>query len=111
MPPVGFEPTISAGERPQTYALDRAATGTGYPMIRTYKFGLVLLSDKRIKIFLEINSSLKTPNSISCGIRYYSDPVWLLRRHVVALLVETQRYKLEGRGSGSLCCHWNFSLI
>ena len=29
MPPVGFEPTISGGERPQTYALDRAATGTG----------------------------------------------------------------------------------
>ena len=27
MPLVGFEPTISAGERPQTYALDRAATG------------------------------------------------------------------------------------
>ena len=26
MPPVGFEPTISAGQRPQTYALDRAAT-------------------------------------------------------------------------------------
>jgi len=29
MLPVGFEPTISAGERPQTYALDRAATGIG----------------------------------------------------------------------------------
>ena len=29
MPPVGFEPTIPAGERPKTYALDRAATGTG----------------------------------------------------------------------------------
>jgi hypothetical protein len=29
MTPVGFEPKISAGERPQTYALDRAATGTG----------------------------------------------------------------------------------
>ena len=29
MPPLGFEPMISAGERPQTYALDRAATGTG----------------------------------------------------------------------------------
>ena len=29
MPPVGFEPTISPGERPKTYALDRAATGTG----------------------------------------------------------------------------------
>jgi hypothetical protein len=29
MPPVEFEPTISAGERPKNYALDRAATGTG----------------------------------------------------------------------------------
>jgi hypothetical protein len=28
MPAVGFEPTIAAGERPKTYALDRAATGT-----------------------------------------------------------------------------------
>jgi len=27
MPPVGFEPTFSAGERPQTYALDRAVSG------------------------------------------------------------------------------------
>ena len=27
--PVGFETTISAGERPQTYALDRTATGIG----------------------------------------------------------------------------------
>ena len=26
MPPVGFETTISVSERPQTYALDRAAT-------------------------------------------------------------------------------------
>jgi len=29
MPLVGFEPTVSAGERPQTYALDRAATSSG----------------------------------------------------------------------------------
>jgi len=29
MPPVGFEPTISAGGRPLTYALDRAFTGAG----------------------------------------------------------------------------------
>ena len=35
MPPVGFEPTVSAGERPQTYALDRATTGTG--TAQTYK--------------------------------------------------------------------------
>ena len=42
MPPVGFEPTISAGERPQTYALDRAATGTGT---------LVRMEDKKGKSF------------------------------------------------------------
>jgi len=30
MPPVEFEPKISAGDRPQTYALDRAAIGTGF---------------------------------------------------------------------------------
>ena len=29
MSPVGFETKISAGERPKTYALDRAATETG----------------------------------------------------------------------------------
>jgi len=29
MPPAGFEPTISAGKRSRTYALDRAATGIG----------------------------------------------------------------------------------
>ena len=29
IPPLGFEPTISACERTQTYAFDRAATGTG----------------------------------------------------------------------------------
>jgi len=30
MPPVGFKPTISAGDRPQTYDLDRAATMMDY---------------------------------------------------------------------------------
>jgi hypothetical protein len=29
MPPAGLEPAIAASERPQTHALDRAATGTG----------------------------------------------------------------------------------
>jgi hypothetical protein len=29
MPPVGFEPKILVGERPQTQASDRAATGIG----------------------------------------------------------------------------------
>jgi len=29
MSPVGFTPTISVGERPHNYALDRAASETG----------------------------------------------------------------------------------
>ena len=33
MLPVGFEPTILEGERPQTYALDREATGNGLLLI------------------------------------------------------------------------------
>ena len=40
MPPVGFEPTISAGERPQSYALDRAAPGTGL-FIYLFIYGFV----------------------------------------------------------------------
>ena len=36
VPSVGFEPTISAGVRPQTYALDRVATGTGRIYIYIY---------------------------------------------------------------------------
>ena len=39
MPPVGFEPTISPCDRPQTHALDRAATATGN-------------TDSNIRIFL-----------------------------------------------------------
>ena len=48
MPPVGFEPTISTGDLPQTYALDRMATATGkvklytiskYKLVK-FKFGV-----------------------------------------------------------------------
>ena len=34
MSPAGFEPPISAGERPRTYALDRAATGVARTVSR-----------------------------------------------------------------------------
>ena len=33
MRPVGFEPTISVGDCPQNYALDRNATGTGHILL------------------------------------------------------------------------------
>ena len=40
MPPVGFEPTISTGERLKTYALDRAAIGTGNKATVKYVFNV-----------------------------------------------------------------------
>jgi hypothetical protein len=30
MPPTGFEPAIAASEQPQTFALERSATGIGF---------------------------------------------------------------------------------
>jgi len=41
MLPLGFEPTISTGDRSQTHALDRAATGTG--TIKTRKIQITNL--------------------------------------------------------------------
>ena len=46
MPLEGFEPTISASERLQTYALDRAASGTGiHKTISHYKLPISKPSD------------------------------------------------------------------
>ena len=60
MPPVGFEPTISAGEWPQTYALDRTATGTG-----NY-YNIIILWDHR-----RICGPSLTETSL-CGAYLYS---------------------------------------
>ena len=43
----GFESTISAGERPQTYVLDRAATGTGPCLVLLKKYYWVIISRRR----------------------------------------------------------------
>ena len=58
MPPVEFEPTISAGERPQTYALDRAVTAT-LPLILTSYFCVrkPTKCTNFSKVFLEWNST------------------------------------------------------
>jgi hypothetical protein len=37
MPPVEIEPAIPSSGRPQTHALDRAATGAGNKQYGTYK--------------------------------------------------------------------------
>jgi hypothetical protein len=61
MPQVGFEPTIPAGERPQTYTLDRAATGTG----TSYILGINILSTIKILISIEIWFSFKMTDCIT----------------------------------------------
>ena len=47
MSPVGFETTISPGERPQTHALDGAANGIQIPPLK-YEIILLLLLLKNI---------------------------------------------------------------
>jgi hypothetical protein len=61
-PPVGFEPTISAYESSQTYALDFAATGTG-----NFKYKLCQSwvrrgsSKKKAKVYQSVNAA-ESPN-------------------------------------------------
>jgi len=52
---VGFEPTISTGERPQTYTLDRAATGTGHLsiIVDVNAWSSTLKAEGRVKNFVE----------------------------------------------------------
>jgi len=62
MPSVGFEPTFSAGELPQTYALDRATTGTGkFYVILLYNFNSAcfLLSTKQNSCISRLFSAIK----------------------------------------------------
>ena len=56
MPSVGFEPTISAGERSKTYALDRAAAGAGrgFYLVLNKIFKIFKLA---MKMFSELNNS------------------------------------------------------
>ena len=60
MPPAGLEPTISAGERPQTYALGRAATWTGDEVIYRLEFvatsGIVSLLNQRLFFAVHLDS-------------------------------------------------------
>ena len=50
MPRVGFEPTISAGERPQTYALVRTANGAGFTYVTRGRGGGAKKSTVNLKL-------------------------------------------------------------
>jgi hypothetical protein len=71
MSPVEFEPTISAGERPQTYALDRAAIGTGYKIVWNRKIIFIF-------IFLQFYTGIDTTVQTNDEISLYFKPMRLI---------------------------------
>ena len=93
MPLVGFEPTISAGERPQTYTLDRAATGTSYYIyIYIYIYIYVLNKQLRNPFVQSCNSqnlvgksekhttvTYQRRSSLSSNFRHVTSPISILR--------------------------------
>ena len=105
---MGFEPTISAGERPYTYALDRAATGTGYDTVYLGKW------------WSEFRNNLLPPSSGEQSTFQMDPPPQsaIVKSHLSVIsgqqytteVVEALGYKLAGRGFDSPWCHWNFSV-
>ena len=85
MPSVGFEPTISAGERPQTYAVDRAATGTGiYTGLLKMAVGVLTTChtqytwDSSMCIFLFNRTTLQVFVTYLTGVLYVH-PLWFYK--------------------------------
>ena len=60
MPPVGLEPTVSAGERPQSYTLDRTATGTATWNVQTTGDARFLIELKCLQFCRFPNTNLET---------------------------------------------------
>lgn len=61
MPPAGFAPTVQARERPQTYALHRAAIGTGNVISTNAKsFGIL---SKVMAVAARMSGSTRSLNS------------------------------------------------
>jgi hypothetical protein len=58
MPPVEFEPTVSPDELPKTYALDRAATGTGKFSIVVFNIDQEPDTKKTFRPYYRINTDI-----------------------------------------------------
>jgi len=70
MAPAGFESAIPASERPQTHALDRAATWISMPYIRTFiKVGRKLKKERERENLVNVN--LKGYSVQSCTVHKY----------------------------------------
>jgi len=69
---MGFETTFSAGKRPQTYTLDRAATGTGnLATVMSIKFSYLCLASTadssvvRLALRAQLNRTAAIPTELS----------------------------------------------
>ena len=77
MPPVGFEPTTSTGERPQTYALDRAAIGAGKNVLLSGKRNTNLRLDMktnskwRLQRTVKVTAILRREEAENCALLGY----------------------------------------
>jgi hypothetical protein len=55
MPPAGFEPTIPGSKRPQTHALERAATGIDSFSLNEHKLSTKIPSHTISSLLTELN--------------------------------------------------------
>jgi len=72
MPPVGFETTISVGERLQTYALDRAAAGTGIRCTLVTPNSPITISCCKIIVFQALDLTLSSVKETMLPILWYN---------------------------------------
>ena len=70
MLPVRFEPTISAGERPHTHALDRAVTGIGTSVLLNAINLHIVYVDIRNVAFFTLLSTAVTKKMALQGPKY-----------------------------------------
>jgi hypothetical protein len=71
---VAFEPTISAGERPQPYALDRVATGTSHYYHYYYYYYYYYYLLVVVAVVLSSSSLLSNFSLLSLSLETFTYP-------------------------------------
>jgi len=88
MPPVGFEHTVSAGERPQTYVLDRAAIGAGFQELL-----LVLIS---VRGWVDPTAIVQPEGLVRWRLQIETATFWLVGRCLTQLGLRVPRKLYQG---------------
>jgi len=83
MPPAVFEPTISAGERPKTYALDCVATAT---VVSRMKQVYLLFYISKAQWLLYVPTGLTFNNSTFCPHTVLMCFVWISEQTAIISL-------------------------